>query len=125
MAIQTLKKLIDGDEQIVDYYRNASRLWNEIRESNYFQSVETLAEQLSFQQMQFEQECGGRWLGQEIMTVVGIGQFYYEEIGFDATLEEALRVKDAFAQSYCSLEVKFHAERVAKIFRLTETTGSL
>lgn len=125
MAVQTLEQLINGNEEIVEYYRNARELWDEIRNSIYFESVERLAEQLSMSQMTFEHRCGGRWLGQEIMTVVGIGQFYSSEIGFDATIEDALKVKDAFAQSYCSLEVKWHAERTSKIFRLTESRESL
>jgi hypothetical protein len=125
MAIQTLEKLINGDENIVEYYRNAKEIWDEIRNSENFDTVERLAEQLSMRQLAFEHRCGGRWLGQEIMTVVGIGQFYSSEIGFDATLEEAFKVKDAFAQSYCSLEVKWYAERTSKIFRLTESRESL
>lgn len=125
MAVQSLEQLIIGNKRITEYYNNATELWNEIRDSEWFDSVERLAEKLSISQLDFEHQCGGRYLGREIMTIVGIGQFYSSELGFDVTFEEAIKVKDAFAQSYCSLEVKWHAERTSKIFRLTESRESL
>lgn len=120
MAIYTLEALINGNAGIVEYYNNAKQLWLEIIESEAFENVDTLAQELTIRQLQFEHQCGGRWIGQEIMAIVGIGQFYSSEIGFEATLEDALKVKNAFAQSYCSLEVKFHAEKTVTIFRLNE-----
>jgi hypothetical protein len=120
MAIYTLEKLINGEADIVENYNNARQLWEDIRESDSYISVDTLAQELTNRQLQFEHRCGGRWIGQEIMALVGIGQFYSSEIGFDATQDEAIKVKNAFARSYCSLEVKWHAEKAVKIFGLTE-----
>lgn len=120
MAIYTLETLIDGNADIVEYYNNARQLWLEIIESNAFENVDTLAQELTSRQLQFEHQCGGRWIGQEIMAIVGIGQFYSSQIGFDATMQDAVKVKNAFAQSYCSLEVKWHAEKTVKIFGLNE-----
>lgn len=120
MAIYTLETLINGNAEIVEHYNNARQLWLEIRESEAFGNVGTLAQELTNRQLQFEHQCGGRWIGQEIMAIVGIGQFYSSLIGFDATLEDAVKVKKAFAQSYCSLEVKWHAEKAVNIFGLNE-----
>lgn len=120
MAVYTLETLINGNAEIVDHYNNARQLWLGIRESIAFENVEILAQELTNRQYQFENQCGGRWIGQEIMAIVGIGQFYSFEVGFDATLEDAVKVKNAFAQSYCSLEVKWHAEKAVKIFGLNE-----
>lgn len=121
MAVYTFKELITGDTNILDYYQRAQQLWEEIKQSDKFTNVDTLAKELSFVQTQFELECGGRMLGQEIMTFVGIGQFYSIASGFeDRDFEDAIKVKNAFARSNCSLEVKWHAEEAAKIFGLSE-----
>jgi len=120
MAVNTLEALIQGKADIVEYYNNGTLLWQQIKESVEFNDVNTLAQELTNRQIQFEVQCGGRWLGQEIMAIIGIGQFYSSEIGFDATFEDALKVMNAFAQSYCSIEVKWQAEKTAKIFSLTE-----
>ena len=85
MAIYTLEKLINGEADIVENYNNARQLWEDIRESNAYISIDTLAQELTNRQLQFEHRCGGRWIGQEIMALVGIGQFYSSEIGFNAT----------------------------------------
>ncbi len=121
MAVYTLEKLINGQADIVEHYNNARQLWNEIIHSDSFNNADTLAEELTMRQLQFENNCGGRWIGQEIMALTGIGQFYSSEIGFDATHQNAIKVKDAFARSYCSLEVKWHAEKAVKIFGLNES----
>lgn len=120
MAIYTLEELINGNNEIVQYYSNARQIWLQIRESEQFQNIDSLAQELTNRQFEFEHQCGGRWLGQEIMAAVGIGQFYNSHVGFEATMEDVMKVKDAFMQSYCSLEVKWHAERIAGIFNLTE-----
>jgi len=120
MAVNTLEALINGNANIVEYYNNGTLLWQQIKESVEFNDVNSLAQALTMRQIQFENQCGGRWLGQEIMVITGIGQFYSSEIGFDATYEDALKVMNAFAQSYCSIEVKWQAEKVAKIFYLTK-----
>lgn len=122
MAIYTLETLIKGDSEIVEYYKNAMILWEEIKTSQAFENVNLLAQELSIRQLQFELRCGGRNVGQEIMAIVGIGQFYSSAIGFDDKLECAIRVKNAFAQSYCSIEVKWYAEEAGRIFRLNENS---
>lgn len=125
MAVYTLEKLIEGDNEILENYNSARQLWNEIRQSELFANVDTLAQELSHMQLQFEHQCGGRWIGQEIMAFVGIGQFYSTEVGFDANLEDALKVKEAFARSYCSLEVKWHAKKAVNLFGLSEKSEEL
>lgn len=120
MAVYTLDLLIKGEQDIVEYYNNARQLWQQIRESAVFNNVDSLAQELTSRQFRFEMDCGGRWVGQEIMAMVGIGQFYSIEAGFDGNTDDAIKVKNAFARSYCSIEVKYHAERAVEIFGLTE-----
>ncbi len=106
MATNSLHSLINGDSFIIEYYQNAKSIWANIKSSDSFATVELLAKELSERQCQFENECGGRYLGQEIMATFGIGQFYTMELGFDADYEEVVKVYEAFNRSYCSVEVK-------------------
>lgn len=54
MAVQTLERLINGNENIIEYYRNARELWEEIRNSVHFESVVSIAEHLTMMQMAIE-----------------------------------------------------------------------
>lgn len=116
----TIELLMKGDLHIVDYYARAKEMWAGILASPEASDVDALASRLSSEQLLFESECGGRWIGQEIMVVVGITQFYSTEIGFEGSEETALRVYNAFRASYCSLEVKGHADAVAESYDLVE-----
>ena len=118
MAIYTCIELIEGKLDISRHYTNACKIWKQIKEGYNFRESIALAEELNKRQSQFEQECGGKWLGQEIMVIVGIGQFWNHHIGFDATLKDVLKVKEAFHLSNCSVEVKGHVEKVCAIFYL-------
>jgi hypothetical protein len=117
----TIELLISGDEQVVSYYQVAKAKWKEIFEDNPNWDVEALAKELSTQQFWFESHCGGRFEGQEIMVVVGIGQFYSTLSGFKGDdLKKARLVYEAFRKSFCSLEVKGCAEEVATNYFLLE-----
>jgi hypothetical protein len=119
MAMMTFDRLIKGENEIILYYNKAVSLWMDIRNSHAFVSADKLAEELSKQQPVFERECGGKNLGMEIMAMVGIGQFFSAETGFESTLNDALLVLNAFEKSYCSIEVKLSAEKAATIYHLT------
>lgn len=116
----TIAKLMSGDEQIVTHYSVARGMWREIM--NKFPDINPsdLSKELTFKQLSFEHNCGGRWLGQEIMVVTGITQFYTISNGFGKNKEKAIRVYKAFLMSYCSIEVKGLAEDVAKSYYLNE-----
>ena len=116
----TIELLIQGDENVVTYYRKAEELWSQIDKKPEFEKTEFLAKVLTNMQLQFEHECGGRWVGQEIMVVVGITRYYTTDVGFEGNEELALRVHDAFMASFCSMEVKGHAQSVAEAYDLEE-----
>ncbi|EGR2468627.1 hypothetical protein VCSRO93_3648 [Vibrio cholerae] len=116
----TIEKLMSGDEQIVTHYSVAREMWREIMDKFPDAEPSELSKELTLKQLMFEHSCGGRWLGQEIMVVTGITQFYTTSYGFGENKEKAIRVYKAFLMSYCSIEVKGLAEDVAKSYYLNE-----
>ena len=84
MAKQTLEKLIQGDKSIIEAYQKVKLRWTEIlKDFDWYSpnSIEKMAELVSVHQIPIEHLVGERWLGQEIMVTVGIGQFYSSEMG--------------------------------------------
>lgn len=116
----TLEQLMNGDRHIVSHYAAATTRWGMIRDSADFASIDLLAKRLTSEQLTFEHECGGRWLGQEIMAFVGIGQFYSTADGFGDNIEDAKKVYDAIRASFCSMEVKGHAETAVEAYNLKD-----
>lgn len=123
MARQTLEKLINGDADIVGAYKRVKRKWDEIlKDFNWDaeNAIEVMAQLVTQYQIPIEHIAGERWLGQEIMVIVGIGQFYSSELGLEANIKEAKIVYNGFLTSMCSLEVKYHAENVGNIYGINE-----
>jgi len=113
--------LINGDERIMHYCRNAKEKWSVIIEKNPDFDLDNLAEELSLSQLWFEKNCGGQKLGQEIMVTVGIGQFYSSKAGFDSdNLKNAQAIHEAFKRSNCSAEVKVETDKIAEDYHLYE-----
>lgn len=119
----TTELLIQGDKDVLLYYERALQRWREILAEYGDKSLEGLAKKLSSEQYWFEENCGSRWVGQEIMVITGLTQYYTTERGFDENRSLALKIYNAFMQSYCSLEVKGVAEEVAKSYFLDEEDG--
>lgn len=120
----TTELLIQGDKDVLIYYCNALSRWRERLPKYAEMSLEQLAKELTVEQFWFEENCGSRWVGQEIMVVTGITQFYTTERGFDKDEHLALKIYHAFMQSYCSLEVKGVAEDIAKSYWLIDEDGN-
>jgi hypothetical protein len=118
MPSYTIEELVAGRGGVLRFYQRAKEIWTEILDEQRPLDAERLARELTARQPQFERECGGQWLGQEIMAVVGIGQFYTTQAGFGSHREEARILLEAFARSYCSLEVKYHARDAARQYGL-------
>ena len=117
----TIELLLKEDPYIIQYYHNAKKKWNEILKKNLDIDLDCLANILSSEQIWFEQNCGGRWIGQEIMVIVGITQFYSTKCGFEGeNLDNAKAVYNAFSKSFCSLEVKAWADEIAANYDLLE-----
>jgi hypothetical protein len=116
----TVELLVNGDSNVGEYYRLAVERWKEIWAQPDSGNLARLATRLSNEQMWFEQKCGTRWVGQEIMVVSGFGMLYTTAAGFDQNIERARLLYDAFQQSYCSIEVKGIARDVAASYDLLE-----
>jgi hypothetical protein len=116
----TIDLLLRGDPRVVHYYAAARARWLEILATDDARSVEALAARLTGEPFWFEHHCGGRWQGQEIMAFSGIGHLYDPNIGFEASRDVVLRIFDAFMASFCSLEVKWHAERASEAYNLDD-----
>lgn len=122
MALETLEKLINGDSSIVGSYTRIKRKWDEILRDfdwNDRDAASKLSSKVTYHQIPMENLAGERWLGQEIMVIVGIGQFYNTNSGFNfETVKRAKIVRDAFLMSYCSLEVKSIAEEIGDLYEI-------
>lgn len=127
MAKQTLEKLIQGDPEIITAYRNVKEKWDQILMDFNWESedaVDHMAELVTQYQIQMEHVAGERWLGQEIMVIVGIGQFYSSEIGLEGHIRQAKTVYNGLLRSMCSLEVKYHAENVGEMYGVNELSDN-
>lgn len=120
MINYSLEALINEKNEIMEYYQNSKQIWKKIIEQVDILDVTKLAEVLTNSQREFERDCGGRYIGQEIMVAVGIGQFYSTADGFGENLYKANSIKKAFLQSYCSLEVKYYVREISKDLYLEE-----
>lgn len=123
MARQTLEKLITGDREILEAYQRVKAKWDEILQHFDWgaeDAVERMADLVTKWQLPMEGIAGERWLGQEIMVIVGIGQFYNSYIGFDASIKQVKTVYNGFLTSMCSIEVKFHAETIGKLYGIED-----
>ncbi len=116
----TIKRLLSGDRDLVGHYVAARQRWASILESADSRSVDLLSRRLTDEQGWFEHNCGGRWEGQEVMVWSGFGHLYDRQIGFDRNRELVFRMFDAFMSSFCSVEVKWHAERAADSYHLND-----
>lgn len=68
----TTELLINGDEDVLLYYDRALKRWREILAEYGEVASKVLAKKLSLDQCWFEENCGSRWVGQEIMVITGI-----------------------------------------------------
>lgn len=116
----TIDSLMNNNLEIVNYYQIAKALWQQLYSKTGFAPAELIAEELRPLQMKFEQQCGGQHRGQEIMVVSGIARFYALSDGFGDDREHAECLLEAFELSMCSLEVKFAAKKIGKLYRLIE-----
>ncbi len=114
----SLEMLVHGRSEIVGFYRTAADRWREIWSRGESDELASLARMLTSEQIWFERNCGGRWVGQEVMVVSGLAGLYTTTAGFDENLPRARLLYDAFLSSSCSVEVKSIAEEVARSYDL-------
>ncbi len=111
----TIEELLKSNLQMQKYYSNAIELWEEI-DSLASRDSQSLSQVIRAKQSEFEQRCGGRNLGQEIMVVSGIGRHYSTARGLEDV--KARAVYKAIKDSMCSLEVKVAADKIAESYSI-------
>jgi hypothetical protein len=118
----SLELLVRGEGEVLGYYRAAADRWREIWSRPESRDLASFARLLTSEQSWFEHNCGGRWVGQEVMVVSGLAGLYTTAAGFDDNLARARLLYDAFLSSYCSVEVKSIAEEVARSYDLLDAS---
>ncbi len=117
----TIQLLLDGEAAVISYYQAAKIKWNELFVDYRDGSVSDWASWLTSQQVSyFEQHCGGRWEGQEVMAWSGFALLYTTTGGFGDNLPYAKKLAEAFEKSMCSIELKGGAKRAAKSYYLDD-----
>ncbi len=111
----TIEALVTGNDASV-WYRNAVKHWEEVLADVDPTDAKAIAKLADLEQMWFEQNCGGRFIGQEVMVVSGIGQYYRTSDGFDNRLDQAKAMYNGLRSSMCSVEIHHHADDMAKSF---------
>lgn len=114
MPHTTLQLLLENDESIVRSYQASIRIWENIWNNPESNTVEGLAQLLTDEQFTFENECGYRHTGQEVMAWSGFALLYDVQPGFtEDNRIKAERLREAFRICRCSFEVKAMADDAA------------
>jgi hypothetical protein len=111
----TIDALLAG-QPVGDWYQAAKKHWQQVLSKIDSTDPSAIAAVASDEQAWFERNCGGRWIGQEIMVVTGIGQYYSTATGFDENLDKAKAMYQGLLDSGCSVEIHGHAEDMAKSY---------
>ena len=111
----SIEKLLNGDP-VAEYFPVARQHWQEVLSDADATDSEEIARIAGLEQMWFEHNCGGRYIGQEIMVCSGICQYYATQIGFGEDFEKAKAMYRGLRRSNCSVEIHHHAKQVARIY---------
>jgi hypothetical protein len=123
----TVEALIKGDSRILGFYTKACDRWNQILIEIDIKDTDALCEKLQVAQGWFEHNCGGKNMGQEIMVLTGIGQFYSTKVGFDPAFDEderadrrrkAVAVLAAFRRRGFTMEMQGLVKDVQQYYRI-------
>jgi hypothetical protein len=116
-----LDKLKNGNMDIVSFFVQAEELWGELLDDIDDISIQELAERLHVKQGGFETICGERHLGKIVMGWSSIPHFYSSDSGFEeGNGERAYKLSQAFASSYCSVEVKHAAREASEVYSVKD-----
>jgi hypothetical protein len=120
MPSYTLNALINNQGSSLQVnYNQALTLWDSIWNDPKSETVEGLSEILTSKQLTFENNCGGRYVGQEVMVWSGFASLYDPISGYqEGNEDKSRRLYEAFKESYCSGEVISEARKAAKSYYL-------
>jgi len=111
----TLLKLINNEEEILEYYKNAEKLWEKIWNSKESQNEKELADLITSYQFYFEDQCGGRDIGQEIMVWSGYAYLIKKTEAKPETNSELNKFINAFDKSHVSSEIYGDLKNLKKL----------
>ncbi len=118
----TIERLIQGDTRILQFWKAAVDLWGDLVTRNAGAPLADFARDVGSAQRWFEQHCGGRSLGQQIMAWVAVAQFYQTSVGFEGEQDNVLRVIRAVRASHCSSEVQEALTEAVTSYGLSEAS---
>lgn len=118
--VEIFDRLTKGDDSILKYFKHIKIKWDEILKEFKWESpkaVENMRSLISSHQYVFEELAYNDWLGQQIMVIVGINQYYSIYEGFTDANERKVRIiLEAIESSSCSREVKQIANEISTLY---------
>ncbi|WP_434025714.1 hypothetical protein [[Pseudomonas] boreopolis] len=117
---QILEHLKNGNPEITQFFVEAEELWTTLLADIDAVSITDLAERLHVKQPAFERICDDRHLGKILMAWSAFPHFYSCEVGFDENGKRAHKLMQAFANSFCSVEVKHAAKDAAEMYGVAD-----
>lgn len=118
MIATIIEELKNGNHKVVDMFVELDKKWGEILDDIEILSVEDIAERLNISQHEIEGICDSRDLGKAIMPWSAFAHFFSCKVDYEDNAESAYKLKEAFAISQCSIEVKVGAEAAAKAYHV-------
>ena len=121
----TLEALLHG-RPVSDWYGLAKQHWQIILGGKDAADDDLLAVTARAEQRWFEENCGGRDVGLEVMVSAGIARYYTTAYGFrDDDLQRARAMFRGLLKSRCSEAVHDQARRLAAVYPelTTEAVG--
>ena len=118
--ISILEELKSGNSDIVRAFKECNELWEEILGDPKNSEEDALAKSLSSKQFNFERIVGDTYLGKVVMAWSGFSHLYDETSCLDDNAVLAIKLKNAFNKSMCSLEVKHASEKAAQMYAVQD-----
>lgn len=117
-----IENLMNNDVSVVEHFSKAKGKWQELLSDITTVSVTELAKRLTSAQSWFEVNCGGRDEGKQIMPWTGFASIYSTQDGYDGpgrSMNEAVKLAQAFVASSVSIEVKGQAHKAARSYHIS------
>ena len=120
----TLEALLKGQEKILEYYEHAKTHWDELFADA--QAADSWAAWIAREEKAyFEPECGGMFVGREVMAWSAFASLYSIQFGWqDDKLVLARKLIDGFAESTCSEETKAAAVEAERLYDVESTDAT-
>jgi len=122
MTLKTINKLVKGDKSIQESYNKVGLKWTELLKDFDWGNgaIDRIKEMVYDNQIKMEVLVGEEILGQEIMVIVGMGQFN-DDNGVSKVQSTKMKiVYQGIMKSLCSSTVKSYAEFYAKQYRILD-----